>query len=91
MKSEDLELLSESIKQELYTHIGPLLFGDKLYASLGFNSQDAFRQALSRNTVPVEIFTLPNRRGRFALSRDVAVWLAKEKLKEQSNFREAEL
>ena len=26
--------------------------------------------------VPVEIFSLPNRRGKFALSRDVAEWLA---------------
>lgn len=81
MQTQALDTLAKEIERELYCHIGPLLFGNQLYAALGFNSHDAFRQALSRKTVPVEIFTLPNRRGRFALSRDVARWLAAERLK----------
>jgi hypothetical protein len=76
-----LESLTLEIEKELYTHNGPLLFGNVLYTALGFSSPEAFRQALSRKTVPVEIFSLPNRRGKFALSRDVAIWLAKERFK----------
>mgnify|MGYP001430458233 CR=1 FL=1 len=79
MVSERENELAKAIEQELYEHIGPLLFGEKLYAALGFSSYQAFRQASSRNTLPVEIFSLEKRRGKFALSRDVARWLAKKR------------
>lgn len=36
----------------------------------------AFRQALARNTVPIRVFGLPKRRGKFAFVEDVAYWLA---------------
>lgn len=88
MQTQVLDVLAKEIERELYCHIGPLLFGNQLYAALGFNSHDAFRQALSRKTVPVEIFALPNRRGRFALSRDVARWLAAERLKHNQPEKE---
>ena len=78
--TEDFEQLRQQIEAELYTHIGPLLFGERLYSALGYPSADAFRQALSRKSVPVEVFSLPHRRGKFALSRDVARWLAEERL-----------
>ncbi len=81
MEKALLENLRIEIEKELYTHVGPLLFGKPLYTALGFSSPEAFRQALSRKTVPVEIFSLPNRRGRFALSRDIAKWLAEERVK----------
>lgn len=82
MGAEAEMALRAEIEKELYEHIGPLLFGPRLYAALGMPSSDAFRQALSRGAIPVEIFSLPNRRGRFALSRDVAKWLANERLRE---------
>jgi hypothetical protein len=85
MLEAQLEELAEEIRKELYSDIGPLLFGKNLYTSLGFSSAEAFRQAVSRNTVPVEVFSLPNRRGRFALSRDVAMWLAVERTKKDEN------
>lgn len=88
MRIEALDELAKQIEKELYCHIGPLLFGKQLYSALGFSSHDAFRQALARKTVPVEIFSLPNRRGRFALSRDVARWLAAERLKNTVNEKE---
>ena len=81
MEKSQLDELTYDIERELYCYIGPLLFGKHLYAALGFSNHDAFRQALSRKTIQVEIFSLPNRRGRFALSRDVARWLANERLK----------
>ena len=67
--TDELEQLRLQIEAELYMHIGPLLFGERLYSALGY---------------PVEIFSLPNRRGRFALSRDVARWLAQERIKAKS-------
>lgn len=82
MSETQLAELAEEIRKELYSDIGPLLFGKNLYTSLGFSSAEAFRQAVSRNTVPVEVFSLPNRRGKFALSRDVSLWLASERLRQ---------
>lgn len=56
---------------------GPLLGGAALYRALGLPSAAAFRQAASRNALPVPVFAIPHRRGRFALTREVAVWLAR--------------
>ncbi|MDP4535508.1 hypothetical protein Q3O60_04795 [Alkalimonas collagenimarina] len=67
--------------QLLKLHNSPVITGEALRCSLGYRSVEAFRQALSRNTVPVRIFTIENRRGKFALVRDIAIWLANETLK----------
>lgn len=64
------------IYQDLLERHGPLLTGEALRASLGYPSQAALRQSLSRNTTPVKTFRIPGRRGRFALTLDVAQWLA---------------
>lgn len=64
------------IYQDLLERYGPLLTGEVLRASLGYPSQAAFRQSLCRNTTPVKTFRIPGRRGRFALTLDVAQWLA---------------
>lgn len=61
---------------DLEAQHGPLLSGPPLYRALGLPSAAAFRQAASRGQLPVPVFTIPNRRGRFALTRDVAAWLA---------------
>ena len=63
------------IYQDLLERYGPLLTGQALRSSLGYPSQAAFRQSLSRNTTPVRTFRIPGRRGRFALTLDVAKWL----------------
>lgn len=57
------------------TH-GGVVGGATLWRLLGFRSADAFRKAAQRRTLPVNVFTLPHRRGRFAKTADVAVWLA---------------
>lgn len=80
-----IEELAKQIEKDLYENIGPLLFGEKLHSALGFPSNAAFRQALSRQYVAVEIFTLPNRRGKFALSRDVARFLAQQIISGKEN------
>lgn len=55
---------------------GPLLGGTALYRALGLPSAAAFRQAAIRGGLPVQVFSIPHRRGRFALTREVASWLA---------------
>lgn len=71
------DLLRCRIERGLIERCGPLVGGDELYRALGFASSMAFRQALTRGTLDVPIFTIPGRRGRFALAHDVAAYLVR--------------
>jgi hypothetical protein len=71
--------LALEIESSLMKSSGPLLTGDVLVRSLGYPSVSAFKKALQRNAVPVAVFSIPRRKGRFALSRDVAHWLAEQR------------
>ena len=73
---ETKPVLERQLVIDLEARHGPLLSGTALQKMLGFPSAAAFRQAASRGQLPVAVFTIPNRRGRFALTREVAGWLA---------------
>jgi len=75
-KANDLALVLEADLLRLY---GPMLTGDSLRQALGYSTMDALRQAIFRKTIPIPLFQLENRRGRFALVKDVASWLAEER------------
>lgn len=79
MNTETDQLLVEKLEKDMMVKYGPLLTGDSLREALGYRSMDAMRQAALRGTLSVPIFTIENRRGKFALSKDVAVWLAKQR------------
>ena len=55
---------------------GPVMGGVQLRQALGFSSAAAMRQAALRGQVGVRLFSLRNRRGKFALTHEVATWLA---------------
>jgi hypothetical protein len=70
--------LADLLEQDLYARYGsPLLGGEALRVALGYPSAEALRQAMSRGTIPVPVFAIAHRRGKFALAKDVAIWLAK--------------
>lgn len=71
---------AEELRGELELLHGPLLGGSKLIAALGHANAASLRQARRRGRVAVPLFTLPKRRGFFALTRDVAAWLAEARL-----------
>jgi hypothetical protein len=73
------EPLAVSLERDLMNRYGPMVSGDALRLVLGYTSGEAFRQALSRRTVPIPVFGLPNRRGKFALVKDIAAWLAEQR------------
>jgi hypothetical protein len=64
------------LERELTEQHGPMMTGEALWIALGYPSKEAFRQAFVRKTTPIPIFTLERRRGKFALTKDVAAWLA---------------
>lgn len=72
------ENLAEEIERNLLDRHGPMIGGRVLCAALGFSSMAAFRQALARGRVAVPIFSLPLRRGKYALAKDVAGWIAQQ-------------
>lgn len=67
------------LTSELTARFGVLMSNSDLRQALGYTSADAFRQALYRKTVPVPVFSIPNRRGKFALTTEVASWLAEQR------------
>lgn len=56
------------------TH-GLVIGGRALTRTLAYPTQEAFRQAESRGTLPVKVFSIPHRRGKFAYTSEVAAWL----------------
>lgn len=80
--AEQLHQLASEIEAALISEYGPVLSGATLSKCLGYPSVIAMRQSISRGTAPDIIFSIPKRSGRFALARDIAIWLAKQRLGE---------
>ncbi|MEP1444746.1 MAG: hypothetical protein ABJK37_01355 [Paraglaciecola sp.] len=80
---EEIEKLAEQLEKDLLLMYGsPLITGEDLQKAMGFRSVDALRQAIVRKTIPVKVFNLDNRRGKYALVKDIARWLANESIKQ---------
>lgn len=71
----EIESLSIILERDLINRYGPIIGRDDLRKALGYKTDDAFRQALSRNTIPIPVFEIEHRKGKFALVKDLAVWL----------------
>jgi hypothetical protein len=73
------EPLDVLLEQELLSKHGPMMTGEHLRIALGYPSKEAFRQAVARKTTPIPVFGIERRRGKFALTKDVAAWLAAQR------------
>lgn len=71
--------LAISIESTLMKEYGPILSNEVLANCLGYPSLNALRKAISRETVPIKVFSIPNRSGKFALTKEVASWLASQR------------
>lgn len=61
--------------EALITKNGELISGAALWRALGYRSERSFHRAVVSDRLPVRVFSLPGRRGRYARTRDVAHWL----------------
>ncbi|MEM9469812.1 MAG: hypothetical protein AAF988_06585 [Pseudomonadota bacterium] len=81
----DTEMLKQRVEhienELLMLYKSPMIGGEDLINVLGYKTNDAFRQAHVRNTLPVKVFAIKGRRGKFALVVDIAHWMATESLK----------
>lgn len=73
--SVSIDDLARQIEQQLLPLYGPMLTGKPLAQALGYPSQDALRHDMARKAMPVPVFSI-HKRGKFALVRDVALWIA---------------
>jgi hypothetical protein len=64
-----------ALEATLTRELGAVIGGGKLTRALGYPSQAAFRQAVARDRLPIRMFEIDGRRGKFALARDIARWL----------------
>ena len=62
------------LEAQLIRAYGVIVGGARLTRALGYPTQQAFRQAVARGRVPVPLFTIPGRRGKFAQVQDIARW-----------------
>lgn len=76
-RDEHLDPLAQELEQDLLQRYGPVIGPADLRKALGYNTADAFRQALARGVLPVPVFAIAHRRGKFALTKDVAQWIAR--------------
>ena len=82
MESDKVEALAKQLEEDLLTLYGsPVVTTSELQKALGYRSIYALRQAIARDTIPVNVFTLPNRRNKYALVKDIAYVLATNAIK----------
>lgn len=75
----DIESVNAELIQRLSEKYGTMLGSSALIKELAYPSPAAFQQALVRGAVPVPVFKVQQRRGSFALTRDVALWLSTQR------------
>ena len=77
MTDKELQALTKKIESDLLTIFGsPILTVSNLKQALNYSSTAAIHQAVAKGTFPIFVFKMPNRRGHFALTEDVAHYLA---------------
>jgi len=73
---EDQVALACALEETLGAANGPMMTGEALSRALGYRSPAALRQAKRRGQASIPLFTLPHRRPIYALTRDVAAFIA---------------
>jgi hypothetical protein len=64
-----------NLNLELQKQFGPIIGGTDLMRALGFRSMPAMRKAIQEKRLGVEVFKMPGRRGKFALTEKVAAFI----------------
>lgn len=72
---EERKFARTCLEESLLSEYGPIVGGAELMKLLGYRSGQAFRQAQNRGTLPIAVFKIPHRRGKFAFTSDIALWL----------------
>lgn len=71
------QALKPNLEQALLERFGPLIGGADLRRALGFRSDVTFHRAARQGQLPVKVFKIEGRRGKYALTTEVAQWLCR--------------
>lgn len=63
------------LQEELALRYGEIMGGKELWHALGYRTLAGFKQAISRGTLTLPTFFIEGRKGRHALTSEVAAWL----------------
>ena len=69
------------LEKELTEKHGAVVGNSDLRHLLGFKSYSSFNRAVRMNLLELDIFMIKNRRGKFALTKDVAQWISVLKIR----------
>ncbi len=75
LEAEEATAALREITLFLMEKYGPLMTKKDLVKVLGYASEEAFERSLQRQSLHLKLVRLQNRRGVFAMSRDVAAFL----------------
>lgn len=78
-KSLLIDELAKTLESDLMGKHGPTMTGDDLLRALGYTSKAGLRQSVVKKTVPIPLFNMEHRRGKFALVKEVARYLAEQR------------
>ena len=73
MDTQNIE--TKALAHDLAQRYGEVIGGKVLWHMLGYNTLAAFKQSIARGTLTLPTFFIEGRKGRHALTSDVAVWL----------------
>jgi hypothetical protein len=65
------------MEKDLIDKYGPMVGGPDLVKVLGYRSNASFRRAEKLGQIDIRIFPLRGRKGKFAMTKDIADWLRK--------------
>lgn len=67
--------MQSQLQDVMLKEYGPLMGGEDLRRALGYRTWSAFSRAIRSGIAGVDVFEIPGRRGKFALTSEVAAWL----------------
>lgn len=70
-----------NIEKELIDKYGGVIGNADLRHELGYKSYSSFNRAVRMGLLAVKVFEIKNRRGKFALTTDIANWLSELKIR----------
>ena len=76
------------LENELLEKYGNVVGNSDLMHLLGFKSYSSFNRAVRMKFLEIDIFEIENRRGKFALTKDVAKWANDLKVRNQKKAKE---
>lgn len=74
--TEEIGELANALEATLIQEYGFMLGQADLTRILAYPTSTAFRRAAYRRQLPITVFSIKHRKGKFALAKDVAIWLA---------------